>query len=140
MRLAGINMKTVIKREALLEVLKKNAAHHALIVKEAREGYLKSAKEALEQRLDVLMRESRKGKIVGLSFNLHPPQDYTEVYKVAIKMLEVTQQEEIELGPDEFSQLYLDQWNWSHDFLFKNSTYSHQAFVDMDGISSGRND
>lgn len=123
MRMNNIKMTTTVAKDKLLATLKANLAKHSDIVREAREGYVKRAKAALESRLN----EIRQGKVVALSFTLSPPQDYSEIYRTSIQMLEWNTEETVDLQPDEFKQLVLDQWDWRDNFLASNSHYSKQA-------------
>ena len=117
-------MTTRVRRDSLLAALELNAAKHSAIVEEARIGYLKRARKALEERL----AELQSGKIAALEFQLAPPQDYSEVYKSAIEMLKWTVHEVVELQADEFRQLVQDQWDWSNAFFGQNSRYSKTAW------------
>lgn len=123
MRMANIEMTTRVEKRKLLQTLQENLKTHAAIVQEARDGYIKKAQDALAARLEQL----RVGKLVGLSFDLRPPQDYSEVYRNAIAMLEWNQNELIDMQADEFRQLVLDEWDWSDAFLLSNKDYSATA-------------
>ena len=123
MRMNNINMVTKVKKEALLKTLHGNLEQHSRIVAEARDGYVAKAKAALEKRLD----ELRQGKITDLSFQLAVPEDYSEVYKSTIKMLEWTTEDVIELQADEFRQLVEDKWDWTYGFYATNAAYSSTA-------------
>ncbi len=120
MRNANIAMTTTVNKIDLLATLRKNREGHKEIVQEARNGYIKKARLALEHRLE----ELRTGKLVALSFNLQTPLDYTEVYDNSIAMLEWNTRAEIELQADEFRQLVRDEWDWSSSFYATNSHYS----------------
>ena len=133
MRMNNIAMKTKIERKKLLEKVKANARKHVEIVKEAREGYVKKARAALESRLKQVL----KGQVVSLSFTLSPPQDYSAVYKNVVQMLEWNTNEYVELGPDEFRQIVLDEWDWHDNFLAANSHYSGQALSWMHEKAGG---
>lgn len=124
MRMNNVKMVTRVPRQKLLETLKANLAKHAGIVQEARNGYIKKAKLALEGRMEQL----RKGQVVSLMFSLSPPVDNSEVYKSAIAMLEWNENEFVELHPDEFRQLVQDEWDWTDNFLASNSTYSRTSW------------
>src|SRR3954447_23861856 len=104
MHRANIRMSTTVEKSKLLETLQANLARHQRIVQEARDGYIKRAKEALEKRLEQL----RTGKLVSLTFALTPPADYSEVYRNSIEMLQWNTEERIELEADEFRQLVRD--------------------------------
>ena len=124
MRMNNVKMLTKVPRLKLLETLKSNLAKHSSIVQEARDGYIKKAKLALESRLEQL----RKGQLVTLQFTLSPPVDYSEVYKSAIAMLEWNENQFVELQADEFRQLVQDEWDWTDGFLASNSAYSRQSW------------
>jgi hypothetical protein len=123
MRNSNIRMTTRVEKARLLETLRTNLGRHKQIVQEARDGYVKKAREALEERLEQL----RTGKLVSLTFHLSPPADYSEVYQNSIAMLEWNTDETVELEADEFRQLVRDEWDWMGSFLSGNSGYSATA-------------
>lgn len=123
MRMHNINMKTRVDKRKLLEALRSNLSRHSAIVQEARDGYIQAAKKALEIRLEQL----RKGKVVALSFTLTPPEDYSEIYKNVISMLEWNSNDYVELQADEFRQLVEDKWDWQKNWLFGNTRYSKMS-------------
>lgn len=120
---ANIRMTTTVKKADLLETLRRNLERHKAIVQEAREGYVRRARAALEKRLEQI----RRGEVVALTFTLSPPLDYSEVYVNSIQMLEWNTAEAVELAADEFRQLVRDEWDWRDTFLHSNSAYSKQA-------------
>jgi hypothetical protein len=123
MHRANIRMTTTVEKKKRLETLQANLERHRKIVQEARDGYIKKAREALERRLEQL----RTGKLVSLAFALTPPADYSEVYRNSIEMLQWNTQERVELEADEFRQLVRDEWDWTEHFLHSNRTYSVTA-------------
>jgi len=123
MRLNNIKMTMNFSREELLAKLRENAANHKKIVEEARAGYVEKAKAAVAAKLD----ELKAGKVVALSFHLAPPQDFSEVYKTTIGMLDMSKDETITLTADEFRQLVQDEWDWTDNFLVSNRVYSETA-------------
>lgn len=116
-------MKIVAMKDEVLEALKNNRAQHKVIVQEARVGYVQKAKVELARKL----RKLKDGKLVSLAFSLHMPQDYTNVYDTAIKMMEMHQGEQIELTSEQVRSLIQDEWDWSKHFLVANSSYSSTA-------------
>ena len=117
------SMKIMAKTADVLTRLRANRETHVKIVVEARDGYMKRAREALESRL----KQLESGKLVTLSFNLMPPQNQTAVYNVAIEMLGMHTGAEIELDSDQVRNLMRDEWDWSSSFLMSNSAYSATA-------------
>lgn len=116
-------MRITAMKDEVLAALKNNRAQHKLIVEEARKGYVEKAYKALAAKIDKL----KEGKIVSLGFSLHMPQDYTNVYDTAIKMMEMHQGTTIELTSEQVRSLIQDEWDWSRHFLMANSAYSMTA-------------
>jgi hypothetical protein len=127
----NINMHSTVSREDLLRKVKANRDQHSRVVQEARDGYIAKAKEALAQRLEQL----RTGKLVSLQFSLTPPADYTKTYDTVISMLEWSRDETVALEADEFRQLVLDEWDWTHGFITSNagSSATAQRMLDAKG-------
>ena len=117
------NMVVTVLTLKTLETLRENKERHVQIVKEAREGYIKSAKEALAARMDKL----ESGEVVSLSFTLTPPQDYSKIYDVAIRMLDMHTENTIELDGTQVQHLVMDEWDWQQGFLTSNTRYSKMA-------------
>lgn len=125
MHFNGVNMTVAVSRTELLEKLRTNLAQHQQIVMEAREGYLKKAKQALQERISTL----EKGKVVSLNFSLQEPADHSKDYKTAISMLEFAQGETVELQTQDFQRLVNDEWDWSYGFYSSNAAYSESAMT-----------
>lgn len=125
------SMSITANKANILETLKKNRETHAAIVAEARAGYMVAAKKALKSR----MRDLASGKLVSLTFHLSPPQDYTNVYDMAISMLELDTGTEIKLDSTQVQNLVHDKWDWTDHFLTSNSAYSSTAGALVVGAS-----
>lgn len=114
------------KTSTIIEHLKTNLAEHSDIVKEAREGYVLKAQEALAKRLT----QVREGKIVDLTFHLSPPKDHSNEYRTVLKMLELhleAGEETIQLKAQDVQQFVLNNWSWMDNFLFSNAAYSDKS-------------
>jgi hypothetical protein len=122
--ISGMEIKA--DRKEILEKLKKNRETHAQIVKEAREGYVEEAQKVLAKR----MAEIKEGKLVGLTFSLSPPQDFTHVYDTAITMLEFEKRETVRLNDGQVRTLIMDEWDWTRNFLVSNSRMSASAMAE----------
>tara|TARA_Y100000310_G_C20672285_1_gene810953 strand:- start:1190 stop:1591 length:402 start_codon:yes stop_codon:yes gene_type:complete len=122
----NFDLKSTIPKEKLLDKLRDNRDKHAAIVKEAQEGYIDKAQQAIKKKLAELKRKN----IVSLHFSLYPPKDHTEAYTTVIKMLEMSTDEHIVLTASEFRQLVEDEWEWTDDFLTSNSNYSVSAMTE----------
>jgi len=115
----------------VLEALRTNREKHRAIVVEARVGYVKAARLALQDQLDRL----ESGKISVVTFQLAAPQDHTKVYDTAIKMLEMHTVPEIVLDSQQVRTLMMDEWDWKRHFLLSNSMYSGTAAAEVGSAS-----
>src|SRR5262245_52273143 len=120
MRTLGIDLKITAKKSEILAKLYANREQHTRMVAEAREGYIKQARERLAAALD----ELATGKLVSLAFRLSVPKDFTRLYTTTIAQLEAHQGDTIELSTSEFNMLMEDEWEWVRDFVTSNSSYS----------------
>ena len=112
-----------VKKSELLDVLKKNRGNHRIIFLEASEGYRAAAIE----ELDKMLADAKAGRKIRRSLTLVEPQDQTRDYDRAIRMLEMSTDDVIELEEHDFAQYVLDDWSWKRQFLLSNSTYSPTA-------------
>ncbi len=55
------------------------------------------------------------------------PVSYENDYARAIRMLELSVEDVIEVEEDVFNQLVLDEWHWKRAFTMSNSTYKAGA-------------
>ncbi|MHA2066503.1 MAG: hypothetical protein ACXABY_19195 [Candidatus Thorarchaeota archaeon] len=119
----GMDIKVVCDTKEVLESLICNRNRHVKIMKEARIGYLKKAKECLQNR----MEELESGKIVSLSFSLSVPSSHVKEYDTVIQMLRLHQEKTITLNATEVRMFVQDQWEWIGQFLAQNAMYSAEA-------------
>lgn len=115
----GIKMEVVCNKADVLKKLKANRTDHVAAVKDAREGYLKAAEQALNDKKELI----RSGKVVAVHINLQLPLDHTAEYDTVIQMLEMHTEETIILSADEVRCLIEDKWDWMQAFLMTNQRY-----------------
>ena len=117
-------MQTVkINKAELLTVVKANREQHRKIFDEAITGY----RECAIKELDAMLAEAKTGKRIRRSVSLVEPVDQTREYDKAIRMLEMSVEDVIELEDHEFSNYVLDDWGWKKSFLASNRAYSKTA-------------
>lgn len=119
---ANIRMKTRVKTSEVLEILKRNLAEHKRIVEEATVKY----KEHVIKEMEARLKAAQEGKPVA-AFSYNPPTSFATIYRTAIRMFEMCQDETVVLEADEFRQLVLDEWDWMANFLSSNRAYSNTA-------------
>tara|TARA_Y100000310_G_C20451686_1_gene701048 strand:+ start:492 stop:899 length:408 start_codon:yes stop_codon:yes gene_type:complete len=128
MRGFGVNLKTSVSRVTLLDILRKNRAEHALIVEEAKRGYLDAARKALRRKLkEYESKNTDSGKLEDLSVSLHAPRSHVKIYDHLIGLLELSSDDLIELDAEQYRHMVADEWDWMADFLLSNSNYSAAA-------------
>lgn len=117
-------MKSVkIKTNELLEVLKKNREIHVSDFNTAQEEYRKDAIVEMKKNL----KQAQNGGDIVVNSELVKPQNYVTSYDTAIKMLEMSADELVELTMQEFQQYVEDNWAWKGMFLASTSMYNAKA-------------
>jgi hypothetical protein len=120
-----------VNKSEALEILKKNRTEHKSIFLEAVEGYKKQVLEILERHI----ADIKAGKVQYISIQLPKPEEHTKDYDRAIKMLEMSIDDAIEMDEHSFSSYIMDDWSWKRQFLGSNSSYSLKASTDFAGYS-----
>lgn len=115
--------KVNVNRVELLGILRKNKAQHREVFEEAVEGYRVKMIKYLETMLD----DVKKCKKVDHYIRLPLPEDQTKEYDRAIKMFEMSVDENVALDDLDFRQLVMDDWDWREKFINTNSMYSTKA-------------
>lgn len=121
-------MKEVkVKRDALKAVLLTNRAAHQKIFEEALAGY----KTKVIETLDRSLKQARAGQRVAEHISIPRPVNQTHEYNRAIRMMEMSVENEITLTTQEFDAYVMDRWHWRSAFLASNSAYSVSATLAM---------
>lgn len=116
-------MQTVkVAKKDLLKVLKENKKKHVKEFESATKIFIEDAIEKLGAMLDTA---KTKGKIIQ-NLGLTEPQSYEGSYDTAIKMLEMSTDDVIELTHQEFVQYVEDQWAWKGSFTMTTSLYNNK--------------
>lgn len=116
-------MKSIkINREELLKIVVANKQKHVLEFAEAVEDYkvlvLKIAKTNLTLAKSGNLEEFKQIKPLPPE-----PTSYEDSYKRAIRMLELSVDDIIELEETVFNQLVLDEWSWKRGFVATTAMY-----------------
>lgn len=122
-KLRGLDTVRVLKSD-LVQIIEDNRKEHRAIFEEAIENWHKRVQERLKEMVEA----AKKGpNAVDLVIALPRPEDHTKDYDRAIKMLEMSQDDELELDEHEFATFVMDDWGWQKAFLATSSNYSSQA-------------
>lgn len=125
----NVRIEVVCETTTILQKVMQNREKHAGIVAEAREGFLKKAKEVLEAEMGKL----KEGKLKTLSVQLQPPADHTSEYDTVIQMLQLHTEDTITLDADGVRMFVEDKWDWTEAFLGSNAHYSGTARAILGG-------
>lgn len=121
MRQFEIGMAPVrVDKDWLVRTVRSNRQqHHAVFVKAC-----KQFKTLALQRLEALVDEVAAGKVRSLHVPLPIPEEHTEDYDRAIRMLERHVDPTVELTEDAYRCLVDDEWGWRRSFLSNTVAYS----------------
>lgn len=132
MRLAENNVlkSVVVNRQDLLITIKANRETHIKDYEESLIGYNKLVLEACDKNIKIASKRKAKAKDGDTNFqdlpftpNPVPIASYEAEYTKAIRMLEMSVEDNIELEADVFNQLVLDEWNWKTSFIAMATSY-----------------
>lgn len=116
-----------MKRLELLGIVIANKEKHIADFIEAVADYkvlvLKTVTANMKLAKTADLEEFKKMKPVPAA-----PRSYEDSYKRAIRMLELSVEDIIEVEEDVFNQLVLDEWNWKNTFITSNATYKMGNF------------
>jgi hypothetical protein len=111
-----------INRLELLGIVRENATKHVTDYEEAVEDY-KSAVLKIAQNNLKLAKSGELESFTKIKSVPQPPQNYATSYTRAIRMLELSVEDVIEVEQDTFNQLVLDEWAWKHNFVATGALY-----------------
>ena len=123
--------KIKVNKQELLGIVKQNREKH-------KKEYLESIKAYRVKVADLFTKELEKvlsGEKFNVYFDLTKPESHEKDYDLAIRMLEMSVDENVEIERDEFNQLVNDEWSWKRNF--KASYYSNSSYFGLTSISSG---
>ena len=116
-------MNISVRREELIEKVKKNRDEHEKIFLEAVEGYREEALKRLNEYID----EIRDGKVIRNYWQMPTPENHLEEYDRVIGLLEMGVEDVVKMSDVEYQSYVLDNWQWKKAFLMSNSYYSQTA-------------
>lgn len=113
-------MRTVrVNKGDLVNALTENRKKHKADYEKACEGYRDDMRTTLKDFVGKLS----SGENVAVIIRDMPPEDHTKDYDVALKMLEMSVEQTIELSQEDFHHLVLDDWDWKRGWMMSNSKY-----------------
>lgn len=113
-------MQMIIKKAKLLEILKENRKNHREIFEKAIEGFRKQSIDSLEKKIEKI----KKGRLENIMVNFPLPEDHTIDYDRVIRMVELTEEQEMKLDEDESKMYIMDDWAWKRQWTATNFAYT----------------
>jgi hypothetical protein len=110
-----------VDRQQLLTAITENFRNHRQAYEEAFEGYRERMIEILNQQLDML----KKGGVANIQvFAIPVPKDHSKDYERAIKMLQMSEDDVINIDEHSFQCYVMDDWGWKAEFQSTWTEYS----------------
>lgn len=116
-------MRTIkVSKKELLKTLIANKEKHIKEYQEAVEDYKQVVLQMTQTNLK-LAKTADLGLFAKIKSIPNAPQVYEKEYSRAIRMLEMSVEDVIELEDDVFNQLVLDEWGWKNQFVATSTLY-----------------
>lgn len=124
MRDTGRNVMKAVKinKEELLGIVRANKEKHVAEYNEAIEDYKLAALKVANANMELVLTGNVEN-IQKCTNMLSSPTSYENSYTRAIRMLELSVDDTIEVQEDVFNQLVLDEWSWKNSFSLSGSLY-----------------
>ena len=111
-----------MNRVDLLEIVKHNKQKHSSEFDQAVEDYKKLVLSLAQSNLKIA-KTQELGEFKQIKIIPPAPVSYEDSYKRAIRMLELSVDEVIEVDETVFNQLVQDEWDWKRGFVATASMY-----------------
>lgn len=112
-----------VNKQELLTIITENREKHKKEYLEAIRAYRVKAADLLTQELQKIVT----GEKFQTHFDLVKPESHEKEYDLAIKMLNMSVDDVVEIEYDEFNELVNDEWNWKRQF--RSSYMSNSLYV-----------
>ena len=126
--------KIRVSKQELLTIVTENREKHKKEYLEAIKAYRVKAADQLTLELQKIVA----GEKFQITFDLVKPESHEKEYDLAIKMLNMSVDEVVEIEYNEFNELVNDEWNWKRHFrtsYMSNSMYVGQTTYGTSGTS-----
>ena len=111
-----------VRKSDLMTVVESNRLKHIAEFDSAKKIFIEDAIAKLQ---DMLTTAQKNGRIIQ-NLGLTEPISYVQEYDTAIKMLQMSTEDVIELTQQEFQQYVEDQWSWKRNFVASTSIYNNK--------------
>ncbi len=116
-------MKSVLlNKKELLNIVVENRSKHIIAYKESVVDYKAAAIKLAKENLE-LANTGELDKIAKFKVLPSAPVSHEKEYDRAIRMLELSIENEIAVEEAVFNQLVLDEWHWKNNFVATSTLY-----------------
>src|SRR6266508_2777285 len=107
------DMEVQVPTEVVLARLQSNRAKHRSIFEQAIERFRAEAVQRLGERIDQI----KAGTSTNTYVSMPVPEDHTDDYDRAIRMLELHTSDTIVMKESTYRQFYEDDWDWKERWV-----------------------
>lgn len=111
-----------MNRKELLKIVKENQKTHIAAYEESVTDYKAAVLKLSTENLK-LAKSGDLEKIAKIRNLPHKPVSYEDNYTRAIRMLELSVEDTIDVEEHIFNQLVLDEWGWKQQFIAAATSY-----------------
>ena len=111
-----------VNRLELLDIVRKNKEKHIAEYNESVDDYKTAALKIAQANLK-LAKTASMADIAKIKSLPQKPTSYEDSYSRAIRMLELSVEEVIDVEEHVFNQLVLDEWTWKQQFVTSAALY-----------------
>ena len=118
-----------LDREKLLSIVRDNLEKHEADFTEALVDFKAATILIAEKNRKIAIKNLKfaqageTSKLINSECYLPEPDSFVKEYLRAIRMLELSVEESIDVTQDVFNQLVLDEWSWKRGFMVTSSMY-----------------
>lgn len=113
-------LTVTVSRTLVLEKLIENRKKHHGIFVEAIERYRERAIRELNAKID----DIKRGKTLETYVRLPIPEDHTDDYNRAIRMMEMHILDDVEMTEATYRCFYDDEWDWKERWVGTTASYT----------------
>lgn len=115
-----------LNKTELLQIVRDNLVKHLAAYEESVADYKTAVLKIATDNLKLAKTADPK-KFKDMRMSPTSPTSYENSYNRAIRMLELSVDDVVELEDDVFNQLVLDEWQWKASFTASSASYKSLA-------------
>jgi len=115
--------EVIVNKQELIGKIKENLANHLSEYKAAHAIWIEDTIADFKAHIKSLKETGKRSENVK---NGIEPSSQEKSYERALKMLEMSVEDQIVLSQEEFSQYVMDEWYWTPTFKSVTSTYMNK--------------